>query len=586
MIARRTPSAPLWIAAFSIALVAFAASLAAGTVLVAGELDGGAQAELETSAGAPPLQAAAPSNDPSPSPAVVEDGQLTYFGMLPAAAATRAGIIAVSDPSGADLVVEPAPDGPVVRWWAPVASLHAGVDAMTSAELAAATAGSSFVLATVSGAIPPGAGSLGTPTRDFATYEALFAALASPLEPPMVALVPFEELRAGGVALAVDGMDPVREQAETLGWPFVERVAVTANTPEGELALADVLIELESPAPAPIRVAITGDILQSRCSLAQIETTGDWASALRGEMAGYLAGAHLAFGTLDGSLQDINEPYRCVETTNLSSPPQVVEALTLAGFDGLSVASNHVFDCGSGYCADQAFRQTLEVLAGAGISAVGGGFNLEAALAPAVFEAGGVRFGVLAFDDIAAEDYQATASAPGTSPMDDSYDNERSTPPQEPAFYKPAELLGVERLTERVRLLSGQVDIVIVLAQTGTEDTHDPSPRSIKALRAAAEAGATLVVGNQAHWVQAHELHGGAYVAYALGNFIFDQRHTVEHTEGFVLEATFHGPRLVTTRLLPYRIVDQYRPTFVAGEERDKVLRDAAEASRRLLSRP
>ncbi|HEY4670406.1 MAG TPA: CapA family protein, partial [Tepidiformaceae bacterium] len=119
-----------------------------------------------------------------------------------------------------------------------------------------------------------------------------------------------------------------------------------------------------------------------------------------------------------------------------------------------------------------------------------------------------------------------------------------------------------------------QVDVVILQVQTGTEDTHDPSPRSIKALRAAAEAGADLIVGNQAHHVQAIEAHGGSFISYALGNFIFDQRHTVEHEQGYVLEATFWGPKLVNVKMLPYRIIDQHRPTFVTGAERSKILGD------------
>jgi len=121
--------------------------------------------------------------------------------------------------------------------------------------------------------------------------------------------------------------------------------------------------------------------------------------------------------------------------------------------------------------------------------------------------------------------------------------------------------------------------VVVVQIQSGTEYTHAPSPRSIKALRAAADAGADLVVGNQAHWVQALEVRDDAFIAYALGNFIFDQTHTPEHTEGYLLEATFHGKRLATVRLVPYRIENKYKPVFVAGETRLKVISDVIEAS-------
>ena len=51
-----------------------------------------------------------------------------------------------------------------------------------------------------------------------------------------------------------------------------------------------------------------------------------------------------------------------------------------------------------------------------------------------------------------------------------------------------ADKLELKRFTAAIRTLRAEVDVVIVQVQSGTEDTHTPSPRSIKALRA---AGAT-----------------------------------------------------------------------------------------------
>ena len=42
------------------------------------------------------------------------------------------------------------------------------------------------------------------------------------------------------------------------------------------------------------------------------------------------------------------------------------------------------------------------------------------------------------------------------------------------------------------------------------------------------------------------EVRDGVFIAYALGNFIFDQRWTPEHMEGYLLESVFHGTKLVT----------------------------------------
>ncbi|MEX1103298.1 MAG: CapA family protein, partial [Dehalococcoidia bacterium] len=411
-------------------------------------------------------------------------------------------------------------------------------------------------------------------------YEALVTAVAA--RDDAIAIVPLDFVTPAVSALAVAGIDIVRGHGDRAAWPFVERMTPTARSSRGREALAALRAAMAAPLPQVTRIVATGDILQARCSLVEIRATGDWGAALRGPVGEYLAAADLALGSLDTSIQDIGEPHGCVSTTNLTSPPEVMAALTLAGIDEVSVATNHVFDCGQDFCDNRAFLRTLELLTQAGIRYAGGGLNLEEALAPVIFEVNGVRFGILAFDDIAAYELEATATEPGTAPLDDSYEQENAA--GEPAFFRPAEELGLERFTARIRALKAGVDIVIVQVQTGTEDTHDPSSRSIKALRAAADAGADLIIGNQAHHAQAVEVRGDAYLAYALGNFIFDQVWTPEHTQGYLVEATFWGSRLANVRLVPYEIVGKYKPTFVEGDLRAKILGDVFAASARLPS--
>ncbi len=578
-----------WLPALFLAIIALCASLALLTFVL---LDAISDGETPQGPGDP---VSTPAATPTPRP-------LTFAGEIPPGA-DALGFQPVEPGLTPDLEFARG-DGPgsiVTRYFVPVASIGAGVDALTGEQLGALVNGSTRSWSAVGGLdravrivlVDPGVlrGSAealvgrGPAGNSFAVfgrienYDALRAAMT--VDSGILTVVPLEELSPGMVALAIDGADLARGSGDPADWPFADRWKIEARTPEGAAALEIVKDRLAATLPAVTTVAATGDILMSRCSLAAIRATGDWGAALRSPVGEYLAAADLTLGSLDGSIQDIAEPYGCIamDYPNLTSPPQVIEALTLAGFDGLTIATNHIFDCAAGGCGSRAMLRTIELLAAAGIKTVGGGADLEAALAPAIFEVNGIRFGVLGFDDIAAEDLQATATSPGTAPLDDSYDDERATPPAEPAFYKPAEMLHLARFEERIRRLKTEVDVVIVQVQSGYEDTHDPSPRSLKALRAAADAGAVLVLGNQAHWAQAVELRGEAFIAYALGNFIFDQNRTPEHTQGYILEATFHGKKLATVRLLPYQIEQQYRPVFATGETRTSVLADVIGAS-------
>ncbi len=578
------PPAPRnpWVPAFALALAAFMGSLAALGYVVLNRGDG-------------PAAAAATSDESAQVTATpLTKGPVTFAGALPAGLAVEGvDLEPVAAGKQADISFEAGSDAERVvhRYFVPVAAIGAGVDSVTREQLNGLIGGGVANWPAVGGVSGKVHFVVGGPEADvalvqqftgnaaasqqFATYDELRAAMT--WDSGMIALVPLSEVRVGQTALAVDGVDLVRGRGDAASWPFVEQVTFSALTAKGRTVAEAVKTALTAVPPKVTRVVATGDILQSRCSLAAIEATGDWGAALRGPVGDYLAAADLALGSLDGSITDFAKPYGCVamDYPNLTSPAQVMEALTLSGFDEMTVATNHVYDCGQdGPCGSHAFLRTLELLHAANIKTVGGGNNLEEALAPAIFEVNGVKFGVLGFDDIAAEDLEATDTEPGTAPLDDSYTDEKADKPAEPAFYKPASMLGLERFTARIKTLKQQVDVVIVQVQTGFEDTHEASPRSIKALRAAAAAGADLVVGNQGHHVQPVEVIGNTWVSYALGNFIFDQTHTPDHTEGYLLEASFWGKQLANVRMVPYHIVNKYKPTFVDGATRAKILGD------------
>jgi poly-gamma-glutamate capsule biosynthesis protein CapA/YwtB (metallophosphatase superfamily) len=66
--------------------------------------------------------------------------------------------------------------------------------------------------------------------------------------------------------------------------------------------------------------------------------------------------------------------------------------------------------------------------------------------------------------------------------------------------------------------------------------------------RAAADAGAAVVVGHHPHVRQPWEWYGGTAIFYSLGNLIFDQFQRTETQIGSLAELEFRGPRLWTAR--------------------------------------
>ncbi len=585
--ARPTPANP-WFWALIVAGGLFAASLFFLTSVILGLDNESTQAAAPGSNDASNGGATVTGTERTPTPTPDDgDAQIRYSGTPPERFLLESFRPALPG-EDVDLRFGSGETEIAATYWVPVVANWVGAYELSSAQVAALLDGSLTDWSEAGGVSAPVRYFAldGTPTsfagqpvpaalpgERFATVDDLLAAMTP--ASGAFAFVPLESLSVEITALGIDGIDIVRGFGDVAQWPYVELVTVEALTSRGEAGLA-ALQSLTLQPPEVTRIVATGDYLPVRCSLARIEATGDWTSPFQTTLGDFLREADLALSSQDGSIQDFSEPLRCIETVNLTSPPGAVDALLFAGIDGVTVAANHVFDCGElVVCGSRAFERTLELLHEAGIKTAGGGLNLEEALAPATWEINGLTIGLLAFDDIAAGPpswLAATEDSPGTAPMDDDYSDEATL--GYPAFYAPAEMLGVENLSQRIREVKEEVDFLVVMFNSGTEDTHDPSPRSIKGLRAAADAGADLIIGNQAHHVQATEIHNGVFVAYALGNFIYDQVHTPEHSQCYLVEAALWPDRVAATRLLPCEIELQYRPVFAEGETRAKILAD------------
>jgi len=316
-----------------------------------------------------------------------------------------------------------------------------------------------------------------------------------------------------------------------------------------------------APAPQPTALPVTtllftGDIIPARCTYTRLEQEGFRAAFF--PLHDQLASAGATIGTLDSTISVSGRPIGCTPTFNLAAPAAALDALTYGGFDVIAHAANHIKDCGAVACGDDAMFETIYLLRSAGIATAGSGGDLAAARAPAVITRDGVRYAFLAYDDIAPY-YHASATSPGSAPLD----------PDTVA----ADIANARALA----------DVVIIIPHWGVEYTSEPTERQRAFARAAAGAGADLVIGNHPHWVQAHEQIGRTFVAYALGNFLFDQAWSRETQQGAMLEVTFTAGRMTGYRYIPVHIHEQYQPRIAEPAEAWEILGRIESASNALL---
>ena len=79
---------------------------------------------------------------------------------------------------------------------------------------------------------------------------------------------------------------------------------------------------------------------------------------------------------------------------------------------------------------------------------------------------------------------------------------------------------------------------VIAWPHSGAEYKAGPDQIKTQLYRDMIDAGADMVIGNHAHWVQSTEAYQGKLIVYSLGNFIFDQQNNPERTRSAVVDLT------------------------------------------------
>jgi poly-gamma-glutamate capsule biosynthesis protein CapA/YwtB (metallophosphatase superfamily) len=354
------------------------------------------------------------------------------------------------------------------------------------------------------------------------------------------------------------GSDPIKAVETTAAvaptaTPFQPSSPTPAWTPTPAL----------TPTPQPTATPLpettllfTGVIVPARCVQAGIDARGS-ADYIFDEVRQVISGADLAIGTLNATMSDYPPHTGCIFTYVLVGGSSNADAMERAGFDAMSVATNHIKNCGIGDCGDRAFLDTLDNLNRVGIKPIGAGMDLAEALQPVVMQVNGVRFGFVSLGQIEPMTF-ASEDTPGIAVLND------------------------DNLRQAVQAARQVSDVVIAMPHWGPEDSSLPNDSQQHLAQVAVEAGADLVMGNHTHVVQALQEIDSVPVFYGLGNFVFDQTWDLAHQQGVILKVTFQGTQITGYELIPTH-VDGDGTVHIAGpEEAAQVLERIQAASEEL----
>jgi len=265
----------------------------------------------------------------------------------------------------------------------------------------------------------------------------------------------------------------------------------------------------------------TGDIMLSRAVGARMEAQKDWSFPFR-LISDTLHTADFRYCNLECPVSDRGRNLH--HLYSFRADPRVIEGLKAAGFNVASQANNHAYDWGP-----EALLDSLERLQAAGILTVGAGQNSLAAHYPLLVHVGDLRVAFLAYVNIDPKEATAGVDRPGVAWLDP-----------------------VQALTD-IRFARPLADLVIVCPHWGVEYALNPTREQVDLAHQMIDAGADLIVGSHPHVVEPVEKYHDRWIAYSLGNFIFDQEGPHTH-RGLMLKATVRDRHIIDVESIPIDI--------------------------------
>ncbi len=260
--------------------------------------------------------------------------------------------------------------------------------------------------------------------------------------------------------------------------------------------------------PDFVNLAFAGDIMLDRGVKNSVRKNfnNDYSKVFeKADLVKLFKKSDIVFANLEGPVSDKGADLRNLYSFRMD--PSVVPALKGAGISVLSVANNHIGDWGR-----IAYSDTLSRLKENEILYTGGGNDKTEAETPVIIEKYGMKIGFLGFSDV------------GPNWMEAGQD-------------KAGQLLASDpRFEEIIQNASEQVDYLIVSFHFGAEYKEKHNARQELLAHKAVDNGAKIVIGHHPHVIEDTEVYKNSFIAYSLGNFVFDQSWSKPTMQGMLLE--------------------------------------------------
>lgn len=247
--------------------------------------------------------------------------------------------------------------------------------------------------------------------------------------------------------------------------------------------------------------------------------------------------ADFVFGNLETVLADSDLSSGQLEKDELRGREIYGRGLASVGFNIMSVANNHAMQHGH-----DAFKTTIKSLYDNGINSVG-------------LDDNGLSNTVI----VKKNDIEIVFIGYSLRPEKHSS--------QKPLYAQAS----FENIRAQVKELKKRYNIVVISLHWGEEYLNYPSIEQIEMAHCLVDAGADLILGHHPHVLQGLERYNGSYIAYSLGNFIFD-KWQVNPRETMILKVIFEPKGLLSIDYIPVFINRRFQPIQAIDHVKKRIL--------------
>lgn len=210
-----------------------------------------------------------------------------------------------------------------------------------------------------------------------------------------------------------------------------------------------------------------------------------------------------------------------------------IEALKWAGFDGVTLANNHIYDYG-----DVGVKKTIDTCISNNLDYVGGGLSYDDASRILYKE---INNETLAIINCCEHEFSlASLNKGGANP------------------------LNPVRLYYDILATKKKADYTIVIIHGGHEHFQLPSLRMVDLYHYCIDLGADAVINHHQHCFSGYEFYNEKPIFYGLGNFCFDGegiKHDSLWNFGYMVKLEFRNGH-TTSSIIPYSQCEDASPTI------------------------